>query len=64
MLRLLLGAAAGILAYRTYKRTRPSTPRHVRDAGPGQMRNPPRRWDIVDETADESFPASDPPGTY
>ncbi|OWU83886.1 hypothetical protein ATO6_15830 [Oceanicola sp. 22II-s10i] len=36
----------------------------VRDAGPGQMRNPPRRWDRVDEEVDQSFPASDPPGNY
>ncbi|AZQ68432.1 hypothetical protein EF888_15620 [Silicimonas algicola] len=33
----------------------------VRDAGPSQMRSPPREWDIVDEASDESFPASDPP---
>lgn len=37
---------------------------HVRDAGPGAMQHPPRRWDLVDETSDASFPASDPPGGY
>ena len=37
----------------------------VRNAGPEAMTLPVRRkWDIVDEAADESFPASDPPGTY
>jgi hypothetical protein len=36
----------------------------VRDAGAGQMRNPPQDWDRVDEWGDESFPASDPPSTY
>lgn len=33
----------------------------TRDAGPGSMRDPEPRWDRVDEAADESFPASDPP---
>jgi hypothetical protein len=36
----------------------------VRDAGPEAMIAPPRRWDMVDQQADESFPASDPPGNY
>lgn len=42
------------------KRTR----KFVRDAGPDNMQTPPRRWDNVDQQADESFPASDPPGNY
>jgi hypothetical protein len=25
------------------------------------MHEPPRRWDNVDQAADESFPSSDPP---
>ncbi|MEJ0060904.1 MAG: hypothetical protein WDM79_15555 [Terricaulis sp.] len=40
------------------------TPDVVRDAGPEHMENPPRRWDPIDQQADESFPASDPPGNY
>lgn len=36
----------------------------VRQAGPAQMTEPPRQWDEVDETSDESFPASDPPARY
>ena len=33
----------------------------ARTAGTGEMRDPPKEWDEVDEAADESFPASDPP---
>lgn len=36
----------------------------VRNAGPGGMRSDPPEWDKADEASDESFPASDPPGTY
>ena len=42
---------------------RPPMPK-VRNAGPEHMTAPPKRWDMVDEQADESFPASDPPGNY
>lgn len=33
----------------------------VRNAGPDAMRDDVKRWDKVDQAADESFPASDPP---
>lgn len=39
-------------------------PKKIRDAGPDAMKHPPKRWDEVDEAADESFPASDPPAKY
>ena len=34
---------------------------YVRAAGPEAMQEPPDEWDAVNEAADESFPASDPP---
>jgi hypothetical protein len=36
----------------------------TRAAGPDAMRDRPEKWDKVDQAADESFPASDPPSTY
>ena len=33
----------------------------TRSAGPEGMRSDPAEWDKVDQAADESFPASDPP---
>ncbi|WP_245155730.1 hypothetical protein [Paracoccus ravus] len=67
IIRLGLGIAAGY-ALKTVLDTRREqpTPRleKVRDAGPEAMEEPPRDWDAVDEQADESFPASDPPANY
>jgi hypothetical protein len=37
---------------------------YVRPAGRKQMEVPPASWSKTDEEADESFPASDPPGNY
>ena len=34
----------------------------ARSAGPEAMRDPPSEWDQTDQSMDESFPASDPPG--
>ena len=39
-------------------------PKKVRDAGPDAMKNPPKKWNDVDQQSDESFPASDPPANY
>ncbi|WP_395645968.1 hypothetical protein [Terricaulis sp.] len=71
----ILGAAgligAGVLIGRAFNRANLPAPvidpkplPKVRDAGPDTMSAPPKRWDMVDQQADESFPASDPPGNY
>ncbi len=36
----------------------------VREAGAHAMADKPREWTVEDEASDQSFPASDPPGTY
>lgn len=76
---ILCGAAAGVVTgfalgewaasrWRFQQRHRGGEARHtghpVRSAGPRHMEDPPRDWDMVDEEADESFPASDPPANY
>ncbi|SES42427.1 hypothetical protein SAMN04490244_12038 [Tranquillimonas rosea] len=77
MIRVLMIGAAGYALWRHFNRPhpRPALARpdnagppkeiaQVRDAGPGQMRDAPGRWDRVDEEMDETFPASDPPARY
>lgn len=46
------------------KPAKPKPHDYVRPAGRKEMDIPPRKWDMVDEQNDESFPASDPPGNY
>ena len=53
-----------LLCLATRPRPRAAAPCHVRVAGRREMVDPPPDWDEVDEALDESFPASDPPGTY
>lgn len=59
---------AGVLVGRALKNMDADRESHpmpeVRNAGTDSMTAPPKRWDKVDEQADESFPASDPPGNY
>lgn len=72
-------AGAGIAAYALYRREAARGGRRialagtdafggnfsrVREAGASAQHILPGRWDRVDEASDESFPASDPPGTY
>ena len=57
-------ASAGHAAFATGQGTGDNFAK-VRDAGPAAMADKPKReWTETDQTSDESFPASDPPGTY
>jgi hypothetical protein len=56
-----LALIGGGLLMNVLIRRRQEAPEPVRPAGPESMRDPPKQWDKVDEAADESFPASDPP---
>ena len=61
---VVLGAFGTLAVRHLMNSRRPEGYSDVRPAGPDAMRSPPRDWDEVDEQADESFPASDPPGNY
>ncbi|MGY6706222.1 hypothetical protein [Roseinatronobacter sp.] len=66
--KLALLMAAGYLVQRATTKLplagRAAERAKIRNAGRSEMTAPPKHWDMVDERADESFPASDPPGTY
>ncbi|MCW1383319.1 hypothetical protein OLX02_10835 [Novosphingobium sp. KCTC 2891] len=77
LLRLAAVGAAGYFIWNKFKDNGATTPAafahgeqpganfsKVRSAGTEGMRSDPVKWDKVDDAADSSFPASDPPSTY
>ncbi|MEO6388579.1 MAG: hypothetical protein ABIT16_13590 [Croceibacterium sp.] len=78
LLRLAALGALGYVGYRYFEKARNdgsaafANGQHpgdnfskVREAGPHAMADKPsEEWTPTDQASDESFPASDPPGTY
>ena len=78
LLKLAALGALGYVGWKYYEKSKDRSPpafaigqepgenlAKVRDAGPEAMADKPRReWTAADQASDESFPASDPPGTY
>ena len=78
LLRTAALGALGYMCWKYYQKSKDKSPpafatgqepgenvAKVRDAGPEAMGDRPQReWSRTDEASDESFPASDPPGTY
>jgi len=53
---------SGAAAFKDGKKVGPDASEvQVRPAGPDATKSKQKEWDEVDEAADESFPASDPP---
>ncbi len=66
LILLALGLTVAALALRSRSAHAAATKAFppVRDAGTEEMIFKPLHWDLQDETVDQSFPASDPPGNY
>lgn len=74
LLKLAALGTLGYVGYKYYEKSKidgsaaafaPGQTGTVRDAGPQAMADAPERaWSKEDQASDESFPASDPPGTY
>ena len=78
LFQLAIAGAAGYAVYRYVKRDAARTEpvafadgetdganfAKVRNAGPEAMRSDPPEWDAADQASDDSFPASDPRGSY
>jgi uncharacterized membrane protein YebE (DUF533 family) len=77
LFRLAALATLGYLGYKYYEKTKhhgdaafahgQETGENfskVREAGPHAMADKQGGWTAEDEASDQSFPASDPPGTY
>ena len=74
LLKLAFLGGLGTIAWKSWRSRQASGDRDdrapvgssgiVRDAGPEEQHIDAADWDVVDEQADESFPASDPPGNY
>ena len=78
LLRMGVLGALGYVGWKVYEKSKDKSPpafaagqepgenlAKVRDAGPEAMADEStREWSREDQASDESFPASDPPGTY
>ncbi|MBB3980804.1 hypothetical protein GGR44_000435 [Sphingobium fontiphilum] len=57
------GRDSGLQSHASVSRS--DAPNPVRDAGPDEQEGiSAQDWDLIDQQADESFPASDPPANY
>jgi len=78
LLKMAALGTVGYMGWKYYEKSRDKSPpafahgqepgdntAKVRDAGPEAMADKPQReWSKTDQASDESFPASDPPGSY
>ncbi len=63
LMRLAVLGAAGYALYK-FTQKEGQGRASVRDAGPANMKSPPKSWSKTDEALDETFPASDAVASY